>query len=242
MIKAYAIASQSDFRRRRAMHSFWPDVFDFFVAYLSHWQSYATGGVVTGVIAVGERLSGKQLPKKVYATIFVGIFSLVAFFLAWRDQYTRANNLAENSAIAKKESPFSISPDNEFASITNTIQAFRFLAPQQSNACLIKITAPKENKQVASILSNLGSTFCRVDWLDNPAAPEEEVLRGSVRDALLIHMAKEPPKDGFLVALGNAFKVRRSYDLPAGSPDGLVWIQIGQGSPWRKDPTKPGTD
>jgi hypothetical protein len=214
------------------MHSFRNDLLDFVISYLSHWQSYATGGVITGVIVVAERLSGKQLTKKVYAIIFLGIFSLVAFFLTWRDQYTRANILATESS-AKKESPFSISPDNEYASISNTIQAFRYLSPQ---------LAPRENKQVAAVLFNLGSTFCRVDWLDNPTAPEEEVLRGSVRDALLIHMAKDPPRDGFLVALGNTFTVRRSYELPAGSPDGLVWIQIGQGAPWRKDPTKSGTD
>jgi len=224
------------------MHSLWRDLFVFLISYLSHWQSYATGGVVTGLIAVFERLSGKQLTKKMYAAIFVGIFSLAAFFLAWRDQYTRANDLATESAVAKRESPFSFSLDNEFASISNTMQAFRLLMPQQSKACWVRITAPKENKQVASILSNIGSTFCRVDWLDDPTAPEEEVLRGSVRDALLIHMAKDPLRDGFVVALGNAFTVRRSYELPAGSPDGLVWIQIGQGALWRKDPTKPGTD
>jgi hypothetical protein len=223
------------------MHSLWRDLFIFLISYLSHWQSYATGGVLTGLIAVFERLSGKQLTKKVYAAIFVGIFSVAAFFLAWRDQYTRANILATESS-AKKESPFSISPDNEYASISNTIQAFRYLSPQQAKVCQIKLTAPRENKQVAAVLFNLGSTFCRVDWLDNPTAPEEEVLRGSVRDALLIHMAKDPPRDGFLVALGNTFTVRRSYELPAGSPDGLVWIQIGQGAPWRKDPTKSGTD
>ena len=134
-----------------AMNSFGSDLLNFFLSYLSHWQSYATGGVITGVIAVAERLSGKQLTKKVYATIFLGIFSLVAFFLTWRDQYTRANILATESS-AKRESPFSISPHNEYASISNTIQAFRYLSPQQAKVCQIKLTAPRENKQVAAVL------------------------------------------------------------------------------------------
>jgi len=62
-----------------------------------------------------------------------------------------------------------------------------------------------------------------------------------VKDAVLIHMPKDPVRDGFVVALGNSFSVRRSYDIPAGSPDRFVWLQIGQGSPWREDPPKAGT-
>jgi hypothetical protein len=59
----------------------------FIWAVLSHWQAYATGGVVTGIVNVVERLSGKTLPKKAYALIFVIFFLLVAFFLAWHEQY-----------------------------------------------------------------------------------------------------------------------------------------------------------
>ena len=79
------------------MRSIWSDLLSFLWAYLSHWQSYATGGVVTGIIGVSERLLGKQLPKKVYAAIFILVFSLAAFFLAWRDEYIRANELAKVS-------------------------------------------------------------------------------------------------------------------------------------------------
>jgi hypothetical protein len=128
------------------MHSLWRDLFAFLISYLSHWQSYATGGVVTGLIAVVERLSGKQLTKKMYAAIFIGIFSLAAFFLAWRDQYTRANDLATENAVTKRQSPFSFSMDNEFASISNTMQAFRYLVSQQYRACLVQITGPIENR------------------------------------------------------------------------------------------------
>jgi hypothetical protein len=70
------------------------DILAFIWAVLSHWQSYATGGVVTGLIGVVERLSGKQLPKKLYLSIFVVSFLLAAFFMAWRDEYSRANQLS----------------------------------------------------------------------------------------------------------------------------------------------------
>lgn len=68
------------------------DIGRFVLAVVGHWQSYATGGVITGVIAVVERLSGKTLPKKAYGAIFIGVFLLAAFFLAWQDEYHRAND------------------------------------------------------------------------------------------------------------------------------------------------------
>jgi hypothetical protein len=69
------------------------ELWTFVVAVVSHWQGYATGGVITGLIAVIERLSGKQLSKKAYAAIFLGGFLLVSFFLTWRGEYERANGL-----------------------------------------------------------------------------------------------------------------------------------------------------
>jgi hypothetical protein len=80
----------------------WSDLLAFSWAVLSHWQSYATGGVVTGAIGVTERLSGKQLPKKAYLLIFVVSFLLVAFFMSWRDEYTRANQL-DKTATAERQ-------------------------------------------------------------------------------------------------------------------------------------------
>jgi hypothetical protein len=69
------------------------EIGQFGVAVLSHWQAYVTGGTVTGIIAVTERLSGKSLPKKAYAAVFLGFFLLVSFFLAWDDEHHRADKL-----------------------------------------------------------------------------------------------------------------------------------------------------
>src|SRR6202011_1025888 len=84
-------------------------------------------------------------------------------------------------------SPFTISVDNEYASITNTVQAFRLLMPQQTGTCWVRVTAPRENMPIAKVLGNLASTFCRVDIPYSPSEPEDEVLRGSVKDAILVH-------------------------------------------------------
>jgi hypothetical protein len=81
----------------------WSDFFVFTWAVLSHWQSYVTGGVMTGLIGVIERLSGKQLPKRVYLSIFVVSFLLAAFFMAWRDEYTRGNQLDRDATAQKAQ-------------------------------------------------------------------------------------------------------------------------------------------
>src|SRR5208337_757314 len=65
----------------------------FIWAVLSHWQSYLTGGVVTAVIGLIERFSNWKMPRKWYAILFVGVFLLVSFFLAWRDQYQIAQTV-----------------------------------------------------------------------------------------------------------------------------------------------------
>ena len=76
-------------------HSFWSDLISFSLAFLSHWQSYATGGIVTGLIGVVERLSAKQLSKKAYAAVFIAAFSYAACFMAWRDEFRRADALRD---------------------------------------------------------------------------------------------------------------------------------------------------
>ncbi len=67
-------------------------------------------------------------------------------------------------------------------------------------------------------------------------------------DAIVVHMAKEggskegsPRELTFMNDMGNVFSVRRKYELPPGSPDGLIWLQIGRGYPWRKDSGEAGT-
>jgi hypothetical protein len=56
-------------------------------------------------------------------------------------------------------------------------------------------------------------------------------------------MANEPQaRDGFVIDLKNIFSVKRTYDLPPGSPPDLIWIQIGRGYPFRKDDGRSGIE
>src|ERR1039458_4426709 len=59
----------------------------FVLAVVSHWQGYVTGGAITGLVALVERLFDWTMPKWAYGVLYLGVFLLVSFFLAWRDQY-----------------------------------------------------------------------------------------------------------------------------------------------------------
>jgi hypothetical protein len=67
------------------------DFWEFITAVFWHWQSWiggsGAGGAVVVCVAIYERLSGHVMGKRMYASIFIIVFLLGAFFVAWRDQY-----------------------------------------------------------------------------------------------------------------------------------------------------------
>lgn len=71
----------------------WSDIIVFAIAVISHWQGYVTGGAITGLVALVERLLDWTMPKWAYAVLYVGVFLLVSFFLAWREQYHEAQRV-----------------------------------------------------------------------------------------------------------------------------------------------------
>jgi hypothetical protein len=62
------------------------DIGVFVWAVLGTWQAYMTGGIVIALLGVYERVTKKTISLR---TFIIGVFAflLVAFFLAWRDQY-----------------------------------------------------------------------------------------------------------------------------------------------------------
>jgi hypothetical protein len=75
------------------------DFFLFIYTTLSYWQAYATGGVVTGVVGLVERLTKWKLTKRVYLSLFVGVFLFVSFFMGWRDE--REERLRQQAEVSK---------------------------------------------------------------------------------------------------------------------------------------------
>lgn len=82
----------------------WSDFLVFCIAVVSHWQGYITGGAVTALVAVVERLSDWKMSKRAYATVFLGVFLFVSFFLTWRDEYKNAQGVSTlQSQLREKE-------------------------------------------------------------------------------------------------------------------------------------------
>lgn len=92
------------------MRLFFLDLISFLAAVVTHWQAYATGGVVAAVVNAFERLTKLRLTKKAYFGLFLVTFLLVAFFLAWRDERTsvrEANKIVQtrDTEIAQLKRP-----------------------------------------------------------------------------------------------------------------------------------------
>ena len=79
------------------------ELWRFIVGVIGYWQAYASGGVVTAIIALGERVTGRSLPKAAYLSVFLVVYLLVAFFLVWRDEY-RGARAARKDVVALTES------------------------------------------------------------------------------------------------------------------------------------------
>jgi hypothetical protein len=92
------------------------------------------------------------------------------------------------------------------------------------------------------ILSNIAGNFCKVELPSQDINLDNDVLAGSVDDAVVVHVEKQPSaKDRFVTSLGNVLSVRLKHDLPSGSAPELVWMQLGHGYVWRKDTGEAGT-
>ena len=158
---------------------------------------------------------------------------------------------AKNLAIQKKldlydgPSIYYISSTNPaFGNIANATRAFGQISnpvsvlDEQKRPCQIRITAPKSNQELRETLTVIAvSAGCHVLQLgDSDMEPdlEAETNQGALPDFLLVHMAKDYPERGFLTMLGNVFAVKRTFALPPTFPKNVVWIQIGNGSPWRR--------
>jgi hypothetical protein len=138
-----------------------------------------------------------------------------------------------------KRHRYAIPYNDEFANLTNAQHAFKSLSVQVPN-CVVRLTAPPENRQVVQILSNVAGDFCRLDTQPNSNSADVDVLSGSEENAVVIHVSKaattkDEIRDGILGDLQNVLSIRLKHDLPAGSPSELLWIQVGRGYPWRKD-------
>jgi hypothetical protein len=142
------------------------------------------------------------------------------------------------------ESPYAIDWGEQFASVTNTLQAFEFLQnpgeARPDSPCQVKITTVEKRSMIGLILSKLArGAGCRVMPPERPELDPDVLAQasaGATPNAVTVHARRDYARaQGFIVALSNTFTVRRSYDMPPHSAPNLVWLQVGAGPPWRRN-------
>jgi hypothetical protein len=63
------------------------DAWRFIIGVFGHWQGYVTGGSITALVLLYEKISGHDLPRRLYLGLFVAVFFPLSCFFAWREQY-----------------------------------------------------------------------------------------------------------------------------------------------------------
>jgi hypothetical protein len=167
----------------------WSDILVFVSSVLSHWQAYVTGGAITGLVALVERLLDWKMPKWAYAALYIGIFLLVAFFLAWRDQYRVALDVPtlrqqikdKDDAIAELKShppQITIPPFPAPQVVLPSQQAFmteydRELRGMEANTDIqIFFTNANLSQQVPALEANVAHACAVVETKVGPRKPE----------------------------------------------------------------------
>lgn len=188
----------------------------------------------------GVAVMKQHIAKNVLVAAGIAVLAWSPFFL-YRLAYTPY--LMQHEAIedAKKQEKqlYSFSRnETAYISTYNLLLGFQYL----TRPCKVEVTAVRENieigKTIASIASGVGCNVAGPGDSDRNPDIEIRAMKGAIPNAVVIHAARGTEGDALVTAFANVFTIRRSYELPEGSPSNLVWFQVGPGSLWRKDENK----
>jgi len=73
----------------------------FLWAVKDHWLTLMSGGIITVLLGVFERFSGKNVPLWVYVSILI-FFAFLACYLAWRDAQNKLFHLSDKGAFKRE--------------------------------------------------------------------------------------------------------------------------------------------
>jgi hypothetical protein len=79
------------------------DILAYLLALADHWIQLLTGGAITGLLGLYERWKQKPVSIWFYFKGVLTVFFLLASFLAWQEQFKRANSLEQEVARQKQE-------------------------------------------------------------------------------------------------------------------------------------------
>lgn len=142
--------------------------------------------------------------------------------------------------------PTTPTSDPSLESTNNTQKAFIKLNKAIGNDpnCLIRITALDDTRKMASDFRTIvasaltaANSKCKVEGpysFDYNPDMEKEAKDGAIPGRILFHAARNQTwADNFFGALDFVVPVKRSFDVPKGSPPAFVWLQFGSGLKWR---------
>lgn len=82
------------------MPTLWSELQKFTSDVISYWQGFVTGGAITGLVVLVERMTSLKLTKAGFCGLFIVTFLLSSFFAAWRQQFERAEAAESKLAVA----------------------------------------------------------------------------------------------------------------------------------------------
>jgi hypothetical protein len=129
------------------------------------------------------------------------------------------------------------------------LQAFRsyrgMLGGYKPISCLIRLTAPPNSGPIPSTVSQFSiqvtncPTFGAMPTSNNPDE-ERDAVTGMVSGVIVFHSRRDD-KAAFALFdnLSSLLPLKRSYEIPKGSPENFVWLQFGPNVQWNNQGIRP---
>jgi hypothetical protein len=129
------------------------------------------------------------------------------------------------------------------------LQAFRsyrgMLGGYKPISCLVRLTAPPDSGPIPSTLSqfSIQVTNCTTfgPMLTGQSPDEErDALTGMVPGVIVFHSRRDD-KAAFALFdnLSSLLPLKRSYEVPKGSPENFIWLQFGSDVQWNSQRIRP---
>jgi hypothetical protein len=104
--------------------------------------------------------------------------------------------------------------------------------------CLIEVTAPPEAQEMANTVRDMAGMGARCSLSgpgDTTSSPEraKHTEIGMIDGGIVFHARKGKDEDAVFDVLKTLLPLKRTYEVPPGSPDHFIWLQFGRDVKWK---------
>lgn len=179
------------------------DLGTWIAAVFSYWQSYVTGGGITALTALYEKVTGQTLPRWIYLANFLVVFLLMSFFLAWRDEHTIAVKFDDRRLQQEKADEYAKFVDHGRSDLVNWVDAIG-----KQDAALIQTYRNRAlTEWLPQVRDKLTEDF-------GPSVAQRFNLGRSEYQQLIIGASEPREHEARLVTLDRLVQEMRSGQLP----------------------------